>query len=71
MDFLNWIKNNPISAIAIPSAVSTLKFLANLAIALSDGQLDANELNTLLTAADGFQTAILAAILVVLKFKKN
>lgn len=72
MDWLKQIiKDNPHFAISIPALLSSTTFLGNLFVALSDGQLDGNELHQLLSSASGFETIILIVIMFALRNKKQ
>ena len=72
MDWLKQIiKSHPHFAISIPMLLSCASFFGNLFTALSDGQLDGNELHQLLSSANGFETVLLIVIMVALKGKKN
>lgn len=69
MNLFDLIKAKPLAALIMPTAIGCVTFAGNLAIALSDGQLDSNELHQLLSSASGAQTAILAIVMVALKYK--
>lgn len=65
------IKNHPNFAISVPTLLSCASFFGNLFTALSDGQLDGNELHELMSSANGCESLILIAIMVALRQKKN
>ena len=70
MDWLNnFIKNNPVLSLVVPSLLSGANFFGNLIVALSDGQIDSNELHQLMGSANGVQMLLLVVIMVALKKK--
>lgn len=72
MDWLKqFVKSNPILSLIVPTSVSGFSFIANLVNALSDGQIDSNELHNLLSTADGFQTVLLLLIMFAFKERRN
>lgn len=72
MDWLNRIiKRRPHVALSIPALLSGFSFFGNLFTALSDGQIDGNELHQLLSSADGLQTVLLIIIMVALKERRK
>ena len=68
---LEFLRNKPHVAIGVPTILCFVTFLTNLFSALSDGVIDSNELHSLLSTADGFETVVLFAIMLVLKNKKK
>lgn len=72
MDFIKDIlKNKPHVVISVPAILCFITFCTNIYAALTDGKIDANELSTLLGTADGFETVVLCAVMIVLKNKKQ
>lgn len=65
------IKNNPVLSLAIPSILSGASFFGNLFMALSDGNLDGNEIHQLMGSADGLQMIILMLVILALKKSKT
>lgn len=57
--------------LSVPTVLCALTFVTNLVKALSDGNIDSNELHTLLASADGFETVLLFFVMLVLKDKKK
>lgn len=70
---MDWFKNlcrdRPHIPISLASLVSFFMFLQNLAVFMSDGFLDSEELHKLLTGANGFETILLMAIMLLVKEK--
>lgn len=66
---IEFIKNNPILSLILPSVISGGTFFGNLLIAISDGVLDTNELHTLMSSANGFELVVLLVIMIALKSK--
>lgn len=57
--------------LSVPTVLCAVTFLTNLVKALSDGNIDSNELHALLASADGFETVLLFVVMLVLKDKKK
>ena len=57
------IKDRTLLTLAIPTAISTLSFLGNVLVALSDGQIDSAEFHSLMSGANGAQAIILIIIM--------
>ena len=72
---MEWLKqllrNKPHIAISIPTILCFITFCTNLCAALSDGRIDSNEFNGLLSTADGFEAVILFIVMLALKAKKK
>lgn len=58
-------------ALSVPAVLCFITFITNLIKALSDGNIDTNELHALLASADGFETVLLFVVMLVLKDKKK
>lgn len=72
MDWLKQlIKKNPFVALLLPTGLSGFSFIGNLFTALSDGQIDGNELHQLMSSADGLQTLLLMIVMIALKNEKK
>lgn len=72
MDWLReFLKNKPHIVISVPAVLCFITFCTNLYAALTDGKIDANELTTLLSTADGFESVVLFIVMVALKNKKK
>lgn len=72
MDWLkNFIKNNPLISLALPTSVNFFTFFGNLAVALSDGYLDGNEVHQLISGASGVEALILLIIMMAMRDKKK
>lgn len=69
-ELIKRLKNNAHIAISVPAILCFITFITNLIKALSDGNIDAAEYNTLLASADGFESVILFCVMLALK-KKN
>lgn len=65
------LKEKPHIAISIPAILCFLTFITNLVASLKDGNIDSSELHQLLSTADGFETVVLFAVMLVLKDKKK
>ena len=65
------LKEKPHIALTVPALLCFTTFLTNLFAALSDGNIDSNELHQLLSTADGFETVVLFAVMLVLKGKRK
>lgn len=65
--FKGFIQEFPVLTMAVPSLISAGSFIVHLVSSLSDGVIDANELNTLLASANGIETIILVAVMYALK----
>lgn len=70
-DLIKKLRANAHIAISIPAVLCFITFITNLVKALSDGNIDSNEFHTLLASADGFETVVLFAVMLVLKQKKK
>lgn len=57
--------------LSVPTVLCAVTFLTNLVKALSDGNIDSNELHALLASADGFEIVLLFVVMLVLKDKKK
>lgn len=66
-----YFKNKPHVILSVPALLCFFTFLTNLIAALKDGNIDSVELHQLLSTADGFETVILFAVMLVLKDKKK
>lgn len=55
--------------VAIPTAISMLSFIGNLAAALSDSTIDSTEFHSLMSGATATQTVILLIVMAVTKKK--
>ena len=71
MKLIEFLRNKPHVAISVPAILCFVTFLTNLYSSLSDGVIDSNELHQLLSTADGFETVVLFAVMLVLKDKKK
>lgn len=70
MNFLqDFIKSNPFTSLLVPTSLSGVTFFGNLFTALSDGQIDTEEMHQLLSSASGLQTLLLVVIMFALKIK--
>ena len=69
-ELLKKLKGSAHIAISVPAFLCFITFVTNLVKALSDGNIDAVEYNTLLASADGFESVILFFVMLALK-KKN
>lgn len=68
---LEFLRNKPHVALSVPTVLCFVTFLTNLFSALTDGVIDSNEYHQLLSTADGFETVVLFAVMLVLKQKKK
>ncbi len=68
---IEFFRNKPHVAISVPALLCFITFLTNLVSALTDGVIDSNEFHQLLSTADGFETVVLFALMLVLKDKKK
>ena len=67
MDWIiNYIKDNPVASLLLPSGLNGVGFFANLLIAMSDGQIDSAEMHKLMSSASGVQLIILIIVMVAL-----
>ena len=64
MDFMRLY---PLHAIIPSVGLGVFAFLGNLFLALSDGNLDGNEVHSLLSSASGIESAILIAVMIAFK----
>ena len=72
MDWFNdLIRKYPHLGLLPAAAMGIIGFVGNLAIALSDGDLDGNEIHQLLTGANGAETVIVLLVLLALKTKSK
>jgi hypothetical protein len=71
MDWLKLITTNPSIAIAMPTLLGLLQFVAHLTVALSDGKLDSSEMHTLMSSASGVELILLGVIMMALKINKG
>ena len=72
MDALfQWMKENAGKSIGIPAFLSSINFLGNLFLALSDGVLTQQEFHALLTSANGIETIILLIAWAAFREKKD
>jgi len=72
MKFLqDLIKNNPFTALLLPTALSGASFIGHLIVALSGDQIDWKELHDLMSSANGLETLLLMIIMVALKKPKK
>lgn len=67
----SYFKKKPHMALSVPAVLCFITFITNLIKALSDGNIDTNELHALLASADGFETVLLFVVMLVLKDKKK
>lgn len=67
----SYFKKKPHVVLSVPTILCAVTFLTNLIKALSDGNIDSNELHALLASADGFETVVLFLVMLVLKDKKK
>ncbi len=67
----SYLKKNPHVALSVPTILCFITFITNLVKALSDGNIDSNEFHTLLASADGFETAVMCIVMLVLRNKKK
>lgn len=66
-----YLKSKPHMALSVPAVLCFVAFITNLIAALRDGNIDANELNQLMSTADGFETVLIVLIMLVLRHKKK
>lgn len=66
-----YIKDKPHHLLSVPAVLCFFTFITNLFAALTDGNIDTVELHQLLSTADGFETVVLVAVMVVLRGKKK
>lgn len=72
MDWLKeLIKKNPFISLLMPTGLGGFTFFGNLFAALSDGNLDSNELHQLMSSASGLETLLLLVIMFALKEGKD
>lgn len=72
MDWFNdLIKKYPHLGLLPAAAMGIAGFVGNLAIALSDGDLDGNEIHNLLSGANGAETIIVMVVLIALRAKSK
>jgi len=64
------LKNKPHIVLSVPAILCFVTFCTNLFAALTDGKIDANELSTLLSTADGFESVVLFIVMIALRNKK-
>lgn len=67
----SYFKKKPHMVLSVPTVLCAFTFITNLVKALSDGNIDSNELHALLASADGFETVLLFVVMLVLKDKKK
>ena len=67
----SYFKRKPHMVLSVPAILCAVTFITNLVKALSDGNIDSNELHALLASADGFETVLLFIVMLVLKDKKK
>lgn len=67
---INYFKENLHVTLSVPTILCFITFITNFSKALSDGNIDSNELHTLLASADGFETIVMFMIMLVLKKQK-
>ncbi len=65
------IKDKPHLALSVPTLLCFITFVTNFIAAMKDGNIDSNELHSLLSSADGFETVALIIIMFVLNDKKK
>jgi len=65
-----FLKNKPHIVLSVPAILCFVTFCTNLFAALTDGKIDANELSTLLSTADGFESVVLFIVMIALRNKK-
>lgn len=68
---MEWLKERVSLLLGSGLGLGLLNFLANLGMALSDGELDSAELHSLLNGASGVQVVILAAAFLVTRKKAH
>ena len=72
---MDWLKEllkiNPNLALWPALGMGLFTFVGHLAIALSDGQLDSNEIHQLLSGASGLETAIVFLAILALRRKND
>lgn len=66
-----FLKEKPHVAISVPAILCFITFCTNLYAALTDGKIDANELTTLLSTADGFESVVLFIVMLALRNKNK
>lgn len=72
MDWFNdLIKRYPHFGLLPAAVMGVVGFVGNLAIALSDGELDGNEIHQLLSGANGAETILVLLVFLVLKSKSK
>ncbi len=70
-ELIDKVRANASVALSVPMLLCFITFITNLVKALSDGNIDSNELHTLLASADGFETVVLFVVMLVLKNRKK
>ncbi len=70
-NFLKFLRSKPHMAIGLPAVLGAITFVTNLVSALTDGVIDSNELHTLMSTIDGFETVLLFVVMGVLKDKNK
>ena len=70
IEILNKLKQNSGKILWIPLILSSITFIANLVLALSDGAIDEQEFHTLTQQASGAEMLVLAFVMALLKFRK-
>lgn len=72
MDWLKeLIKKYPFASLLFPTGLGGINFFGNLIAALSDGNIDGNELHQLMSSASGLETLFLIIIMFALKNNKK
>ena len=71
LNLLLKMKDNVGKIMWLPLLMSSTTFIANMILAMSDGTISDDEFHTIIQQANGWEMIILAAIMGLLKIKKN
>lgn len=67
----NFIKNNPLHALIIPTGVGGFSFLASLMEALSAGSITITQLQELIRSANGIEFLLLVLVMYLMRKGKK
>ena len=66
---LGFIKENPISALALPLFASAVNFFTALIDSLKDGTIDSKELHILTASSAGVETMLIGILMLIIKLR--
>ncbi len=66
---INWVKNHAFHVLAVPAAIGSLEFVANLLTAASDSIITKEELHHLVAMASPSQVILIGVVTYAIKGK--